>query len=357
MNAETAASIFESWDRDTPPADGLAEAWRTLEDAGLTLLSIPENSGGNGGTLREAAAVLRLAGRHAASAPLAETALLAAWALSASGIPVPEGGPLTAAPAQPGEHVELRREEGSGLWRLHGRAARVPWARAAARLAVICRSVEGETFVALANPEECEVSPGENLAGEPRDEVVFGGVQVEAAAPAPEGVDEEGLLVRGALARTVQIAGAMEWALELSLVHARERRQFGRPIGRFQAVQHALANLAGEVAAAGAAAEAAVRSAEQVQTPAEALFEVASAKLRASEAAGKVAEIAHQVHAAIGFTERHVLRHATLRLWSWREEFGSETFWAERLGGLVARRGPEGLWPTITAPTPAGTAS
>jgi len=328
----------------TPPA----KTWKALEKADLTLVSVPEESGGSGGTLEDAATVLHLAGRHAASVPLAETALLAGWALSECGLPVPNG-PLTVAPARPGGGLDLHRE--GRVWVLSGRLRRVPWARMATRLVVIGSSEEGR-LVALVDPRRCEISPGENLAGEPRDDVVFDGAPAEEVALADAGVDEEALLLRGALARSVAMTGALERILELSVLYAREREQFGRPIGRFQAIQQQLALLAGEVAAAKAAASAAVEATAYCEQIAEAAFEISAAKVRIGEAAGTAAAIAHQVHGAIGFTERHTLRHFTLRLWSWRDEFGTESEWASRLGDIVARRDAEALWPTITSPHP-----
>ncbi len=79
------------------------------------------------------------------------------------------------------------------------------------------------------------------------------------------------------------------------------------------------------------------------------LFAAAVAKIRAGEAAGKVSEIAHQVHGAIGFTHEHSLHHLTRRLWSWRDEFGIESDWSVELGRAVAARGPAALWPLLTA--------
>jgi acyl-CoA dehydrogenase len=229
-------------------------------------------------------AVLRLVGRHAAPVPLAETDLLAGWALSASGLPVP-GGPLTAAPMRPDEGVVFRRV-GAG-WAISGRARRVPAARYAARLVVVGRTEGGGTMVAAVDPGCCEISRGENLAGETRDDVTLDGVRVagDEVAPAGSGVDEERLRLRGALTRSVLMAGALDRVLELSVSRAGERHQFGRPIGRFQAVQQQLATLAGEVAAAGAAADAAVAAAEL----GDAIFEVAAAKIRTGQAAGKAA--------------------------------------------------------------------
>ena len=142
------------------------------------------------------------------------------------------------------------------------------------------------------------------------------------------------------------MAGALEAVLALTVQYANDRVQFGRPIGKFQAVQQQLAVLAENVAAAGVIAAAAVEAAAGKGDPA---FAIAVAKARVGEAAGKVAEIAHQVHGAIGFTHEHRLHHLTRRLWSWRDEFGVESEWQQELGRLAAARGADGLWPLLTS--------
>jgi acyl-CoA dehydrogenase len=78
-------------------------------------------------------------------------------------------------------------------------------------------------------------------------------------------------------------------------------------------------------------------------------FEVAAAKVRVGEAARDGAAIAHQVHGAIGFTEEHVLQRFSRRMLAWRDDFGSESIWAARLGSMVAAAGADALWPTISA--------
>ena len=142
-----------------------------------------------------------------------------------------------------------------------------------------------------------------------------------------------------ALARAAQLRGAMEQVLAMSLRYASEREQFGRPLARFQAIQHHLAEIAGEAAATGAAVDAAA----QVGTP----FAVAAAKARASQAAGTVARLAHQVHGAIGYTVEHDLHIWTTRLWAWRDEFGNEAHWWQVLGAEAARGGGAALWPVM----------
>src|SRR5919202_2761386 len=279
----SAARLFEDWDRKGEQNDWDADLWEDLERANLTLISVPEEFGGAGGALGDAAAVLRLAGRYAIPVPLAETGFLAGWVLSASGLPMPNR-PLTVAPVHAGERIDVRRERGG--WTLSGCARRVPAARIAAHLVVIGNA--DDKVVASVGADACEISPGENLAGEARDDIVLDGVRLSEAevVPAGRGVDEEALRLRGALARSVMMAGALERILELSVSYVGERHQFGRPIGKFQAIQQQLATLAGEVAAAGAAAEGAVVAAESCEALADAAFEIAAAKDRLGETAG-----------------------------------------------------------------------
>jgi acyl-CoA dehydrogenase len=149
----------------------------------------------------------------------------------------------------------------------------------------------------------------------------------------------------GALARAALMAGALSSVLRLCVQHANDRQQFGRPIGKFQAIQHSLAVLANETAAVNCAAVAACRAAER----GEASFEIAAAKLRANRAAGTATAIAHQVHGAIGFTHEHQLHFATQLLWSCRSEYGNDRYWASRLGEIAAQQGPSRLWPFLTA--------
>src|SRR5437763_1858169 len=230
------------------------------------------------------------------------------------------------------------------------RACDVPFARNAKHLAVLARQGGGYA-VALVNAASLTIRQDKNLAGEPSDTVSFDGATASAAKPA-HGLDFAALVRFGAAVRTQQMAGALEHILDQSVQWALDRVQFGRPIGKFQAVQHNLATLAAEVAAAGAAADGAAETIA-LEGPASerALLDVAVAKVRVGEAASNGAAIAHQVHGAMGFTYEHSLHHATRRLWAWREEFGNETLWAGRLGKLVAEQGAEELWPFLTQGT------
>ncbi len=152
-------------------------------------------------------------------------------------------------------------------------------------------------------------------------------------------------------AATVSLmAGAMGQALALSIDHVNMRQQFGRPLGKFQAVQQSLAVMACEVRAVDAAAAALAARLDGVgRDPSAADFEIASTKLRANRAVGVVTAIAHQVHGAIGFTEEYDLHRVTVPLMRWRGTHGNDAFWAARLGRQVAGFGGRGLWEAMTA--------
>ena len=105
--------------------------------------------------------------------------------------------------------------------------------------------------------------------------------------------------------------------------------------------------MAGQVAAAGAAADFGVE-ALSLDDPAQQEFLIAIAKTRVGSAATLAAEIAHQVHGAIGFTKEYALQLSTRRLWSWRDEFGGDMEWAAKVGAFVCARGAAMLWPTLT---------
>jgi len=315
--------------------------WNALEENGLTLTWVSDELGGAGAEMLDGFAVLRVAGRYAAPVPLAET-LAAGWLLAQAGIAAPQG-PMTIAPVY--EDGNLRIGDDG---RLQGRSRDVPFARAAQHIAVLAQR-GGTPTVALIETTGLAISQNTSLAGESRDTVSFDGAAVKEARPAPD-LDLAGVVRLGAAIRTQQMAGALEHILDQSVQYSLDRVQFGRPIAKFQAVQHNLAQLAGEVAAAGAAANAAAEAIAQAGVAGPVVeAEIAVAKVRVGEAASTGAAIAHQVHGAIGFTREYSLHHATRRLWGWREEFGNEDFWAMRLGRMVVAAGADELWPTITA--------
>jgi acyl-CoA dehydrogenase len=345
--ADTAARIFADL-ADPQTINGSRDGrwkeplWRALAEAGLTLAWVPEKQGGAGASLADGFSILGIAGRYALPVPLAET-LLAGWLLARAGIACPDGA-MTVAPARPRDRIALNADG-----TLSGRASGIPFAKDAQHIAVVTTDAKGAA-IALVKTADCRISDGENLAGDAANSVTFERTKAIHSAPAPTGFDASALMLMGAIVRSVETAGALEAVLSLSVRYANERVAFERPIGKFQAVQQNLARLAGEtaaaLAAAGSAADTVTQSAAFDDTL---LLEAASAKIRTGEAAAEGAGIAHQVHGAIGFTKEHVLHRFTLRMLSWRDDFGNESYWAAKLGALVARRGANNFWPMLAA--------
>jgi acyl-CoA dehydrogenase len=310
-----------------------AALWSAVEAAGLHRALVPEEAGGFGVAVTDALSLLKVAGAHAVPLPLAET-MLASWLLAGAGLDIPDG-PLTVGPVRDGESLTLTPADGG--WRVSGTITRVPWARDVDRVVVLA-----DSGVALLGKEAWSIEHGENVAREPRDTLRLDGYALAAGRTKATVAD---LIAVGAAMRTQQIAGALTRLTGMTTQYAQDRIQFGRPLGKFQAVQQNLAVMAGQTAAAVAAADlAAEAAADGVK-----ILPIAAGKARAGEAAGIAAGIAHQVHGAIGFTFEHNLHFLTRRLWSWRDEFGRDAAWNRLLGRHMAQAGADRLWAEMTA--------
>jgi len=299
-------------------------------EAGLPLAWVPENAGGVGGSLALGFNLIRQAAGFALAAPLAET-LVANRVLSESGLEVEEtwsalvfdGGVLPA----------LADGKVSGL------VKHAPLHTGVARL-VVPVSDQGGIRMATFAPNSVAIDYRQNLAGESRAQVQLSEAAPLELSPAVDAMNEHGLMQFCALVRACQMAGAMERMNELTVAYVKGRQQFGRPLGKFQAIQHKVADIAGESALATAAVEQAVRELSQHPQPfsgnGDVFLSVATAKVVASEAAGTVSRLAHQCHGAMGFSFEYPLQQYSRRIWSWREEYGSEFYWSQRIGLAVA---------------------
>lgn len=325
--------------------------WATVEASGLPRLFAAEEDGGADASWREALPALLAASRSLAPLPFVETALCG-WLLARFAMPMPDGV-LTLGETVGGASA---RADG-GQWRFDGEV-RAPWGRHAGHV-VVRADVAGVADAAdaarrggrkawlLLSTAGVPIEAGANLAGEPRDTLRFHAATAVAAAVAESGhtlADDDAPRALGALARAIQMAGALERVLDQTVQYAGERIQFGRPIGKFQAIQQQLAVQANEVVAARMAVAAACAAMGEPGW----LWQAMVAKVICGHAAGRVAAIAHQVHGAIGFTYEHSLHFATRRLWSWRAEYGNEAHWSRIIGARAIRRGGAALWPDIT---------
>lgn len=331
-SASTQSAVSEGWN---------ATLWQQLDAIGLPQLLVPEAAGGIGGTWEDAQVAAHAVGAHAIGLPVCEAMLAHALAAQA-GLGL-RAGTAGVAPMAVGS-----LERSSSGWCFTGTLHCVPWGRQLDQFVAVADHDGRPHLMRLLRTDMSALREGRNAAGEPRDKLYFDAADV-AAVPCNPTLPRQ-LLYHCALLRVGQIAGALDAVLARALQYARDRVQFGQPIGNFQAVQQQLAVFGAEVAAVGCAARAAFRSA----TLGEAAFEIAAAKLRANLAIDAGTAIAHQVHGAIGFTHEYELRHFTQRLWSWRSEFGNDRDWSETLGQAVIARGVDAFWADLTQRGDAG---
>ena len=290
----------------------VARLWQQLEETGLADALLAEEEGGAGLGLGEIFGVLEQCGAHALPLPLGET-MLARAMLAQAEMACPAGSIALAR----GEHLA-----NGGL-----RCALVRSGQVAAAVLV-----QTGTEWRLLNTADAQ-GAAQALALDAA--LTWTAVQVQAA-PA---VEVNGALdVRTLQAAVVaaQMAGAMRDVFQRSLQYANERQQFGRAIGKFQAIQHQLAVMSEHVFAA--------RMAAQLGCSGEGIvpdrLRVAVAKARCSEAALVVTELAHAIHGAIGFTEEYDLQLFTRRLHAWRLTAGSEAYWQALAGqALMSHEG------------------
>lgn len=319
------------------------ELWNELEEMGMTRVAVPEEAGGTGFSYKDALNILRIAGEFSAPIPLAET-YVGNWFLNENGMELPDGS-ITVVPTKHVNNVKFEKS-GDG-YTATGVVTHIPFARNVDSIVVIGKDESDQAILAVVDRRDVSITEGISLAGEARDEVSFVNVAVsgdKAKVVSEKAIDR--LRDLFALSRVVLMAGSLERTLELSIQYAQEREQFGRPIGKFQAVKQQLAVLAAQVASASIAADYAVDSLDKEK---DLTHDVAMAKVRIGEAAETATAIAHQVHAAIGFTHEHPLHHNTRRLWTWRDEGGSESYWANLVGKYILSEFKEPVWNFITS--------
>ncbi|MDB5988071.1 MAG: acyl-CoA dehydrogenase [Nevskia sp.] len=310
--------------------------WKEITDIGAASALASEAVGGAGLSWAQAGGLLQSLGAHAPPVPLGET-MLASWMLALAGIEA-LGAPLTVAGG-------LLQVDGEG--RVSGEDALLSWAPHAAAIVAVAQGAGGRQLVLLATAD-AELTAQRTLDRLPAARVAMRGVQPLNIAPAPTVLGATGLLAPLAVLRAQQLAGGLAQVLALCVDYANTRSQFGKTIGKFQAIQHQLAELAELTAAAQVAAGYAARQLDSGNADS-AERGAAVAKIRAGLSATRGAAIAHQVFGAIGTTDEHILHYHTRRLWQWRDEAGSEAWWAEWLGHRLLAAGGAELWSGIVS--------
>ena len=328
------------------------QMWSQMVNLGWTSLAFPEEYGGMGGNFLDLAVLLEEMGRALVPGPFFSTVVLGGLSVLDAGsdtqkhdlIPGIGQGQLimTLALTEPsatfepwGVQVPARREGDDYI--INGTKLFVPDAHVSDVMIVAARtspSWEAGTgitnFLVPTNSKGIKTTLLNTLASDKQCEVVFNEVRVPASEVLGE-VDGgwpviERVLHRATAAKCVEMLGGAEAVLEMTVEFAKQRVQFGRPIGSFQAVQHHCANMATEVESSRYIAYQAVwRLAEGLP----AATEVSMAKAWVSEAYRGVCSLAHQSHGAIGFTKEHNLQLYTRRARGQEAAFGDASFHRE----------------------------
>ncbi len=279
-----------------------AVLWQQLEASGFTDALVPESAGGAGLSLADVYPVLELCGSFAVPVPWGET-LLARGLIARAGVRVPVGSVV----------MGTGRVGPDG--QLHGNQVR-------------CGSQAD--WVLLSSLGECRLLPAAGA------QVQVAGFCLDAQMSWPQSAWDAAQVVPGthdlmtlqAALYAAQLAGALMAVFSRTLQYANDRQQFGKPIGKFQAIQHQLSVMSEHAFAARMAAQLGLRTEGSVPDR----LRVAMAKARTSEAALEVAALSHSVHGAIGFTREFDLQLYTRRLHAWRQAAGSESYWHDVLG-------------------------
>jgi acyl-CoA dehydrogenase len=291
--------------------------WLQVLESGYADALVLDTLGGAGLSLSEAAPIVFGCGRHVLPLPLGQTLAVRA-ALAARALEVPQG-PITIAPI-------ATRSAGGAI-----EALGVPYAMTAQWVLLSDGGID--RVLPLADAQRAPACATAGLAGDVRwDSIPAGGLQWSRTELA--GDNDVDWRVFAAALTAAQIAGAMERVCEMTVTHANERVQFGKPIGRLQAIQHQISVLAEQVFVARCAARIGL-SAREGSTWCVDPMRGAVAKGRASEAVVAAATIAHAVHGAIGVSEEHDLQMLTRHLHAWRLHYGSEGFWHARIGAAL----------------------
>ena len=327
--------------------------WQALTEMGVPGAMFAEEAGGFGGMGFDIMVVSEELGRAGAVVPLIESAILAGGILADAGrsAEVEEiiaGRCFAFAHGEPTSRydlarVETRAEKTAEGWHLTGAKAVVHHAPAADALVVSARTsgdVDDEDGISLF------LVPSDTV--EMRDYPLYGGgraaeIRLDCTIPPDVLLGEEGKAfalieranARGCAAQCAEALGLMETIKTLTVDYLRQRRQFGQPIGKFQALQHRMADVLIEIEQARSAVINLCGHLEASRAERE--LQVSAAKNLIGRAGKLVAEEAIQMHGGIGMTQEYALGHFAKRLTMMDHRFGDTDYHLERFIRLSAQ--------------------
>ena len=325
------------------------ELWQKIADQGWLGLVIPERYGGVGLSFFDLAILLEETGAAMLPGPFFATVVMGSMTIMEAGseeqkrelLPAIADGHsiVTLALLEPTaswrpEGVEATASATSGGYLLNGTKLFVPYAHVSDQIIVAARTGDAPRDVTLflvpRNAAGVKQTLLKTIASDRQSELVLEDVAVPASAVLGEvgrGWETvEKVLLWGAAAKCAEMVGGAQRVLDMTVEYAKQRVQFGRPIGSFQAVQHHCANMASDVEGCRYIAAQATWKLSEGNSAGQ---DVAIAKAWVSEAYRRICATGHQVHGAIGFTKEHNMQLYSRRAKEAELAFGDADFHLE----------------------------
>ncbi len=338
--------------RDSADPTGFSrELWREMADLGWTGFLVSEDAGGSGFGMVGLGQVLEAAGRTLAASPLISTALIGASALDIAGTPAQKsayltsllsGDTITALASEEGSHhnpaaVAATARPSADGWVLDGRKTFVLDGHVATLLIVSARTAAGITlFLVPAATQGVTIT--RRLMADSRNAALVTLANVHLPAGALLGTDGGGtalldrLLDRARVGLAAEMLGSACEAFDRTVQYLKDRKQFGVPIGSFQALKHRAAVLFAEIEVTRSAVLAALTALDEGAADAAALASLAKAKANATLNLASSEGV--QMHGGIGMTDEHEIGFFLKRSRVAEITFGSTGFHRDRYAAL-----------------------
>jgi alkylation response protein AidB-like acyl-CoA dehydrogenase len=333
------------------------ELWRKMAELGWLGLPFPEGYDGGGGSLLDLVILLEEMGRACLPSPYLSSVVMSGLTILAEGsddqrqryLPAISRGDIFtfALTESDGSYeaasIKAKANHGKEGYVISGTKLFVPYAHVADHMLCLARTSADpipedglSLFVVDAGGPGVRSAILSTIASDKQCEVALDGVRVPAGSvlgePGRGWPIVEKTLQWAAIAKCAEMVGAGQQVLEMSVAYAKERVQFDRPIGTFQAVQHHCANMLLDV---DGMRYLTYEAAWLLSSGLPAVKEVAMAKTWVSEAIGRVIRLGHQIHGGIGYTIDHDLQLYYRRGKAAQALFGDASYHREVIAGQL----------------------
>ena len=332
-----------------------SEMWQKLAEQGWLGLIIPEKYGGVELEFQDLAILLEEMGRYMLPGPYFSNVVLGGMSIMDSGteeqkqeyLPRLAEGQIivTLALNEPSgrwdaEGIQLAATENGDNYTLNGTKLFVPNAHVSDYIVVAARTGSGENdislFIVSSQTNGVNQTLLKTIASDRQSEVSFDNVSVSSSSLLGEKNQGwktiEKVLKWGAIGKCAEMSGGGQSVLDMTVEYAKQRTQFGRPIGTFQAIQHHCANMATDVEGAKFIT---YQAAWMLSEGLPADREVAMAKAWVSDSYKRVCALGHQSHGAIGFTKEHNMQLYSRRAKAAELAFGDSDLHLDKVAEII----------------------